>query len=88
MAQGVVLSIPAEHTTSLGKLAHLGVENRVKLQPRGIVTEGLWARGKSSQCQVLGQNWPYKEAKYSLQQQELPTSHPLIGMPRGLAGPS
>lgn len=60
MALGVFLSVPAEHTINLGKSPHLRVENRVKLQPRGIVTEGLWARGKSSQCQDLGQNFSHE----------------------------
>lgn len=60
MVLGVVLSVLAEYITTLGKLPHLGVENRVKLQPRGVVTEGLWARGKSSQCQVLGQNFSHE----------------------------
>lgn len=37
-----------------GKSPHLGVQNWVELQARGVIAEGLWARAKSHQCQVPG----------------------------------
>lgn len=78
--------------TTLSRLPHLGVENWVKLQAGGIVTEGLWARGKSSQCQLLGQNfsheWLIKKPNTAFESRSSPLHTPSLGCPMAWLAPT